>query len=166
MLRKIYKNFLSSKEVSNLLDLWKKTPGFDATTAGRAHSFYGCSAPMELTLRALELLDAGNPDAKYLDSFFLHYAEQQGCDDHTDSRSLTRVNVLLVKPARGGVFSVNKEDLPMDVGDAVVFEPCDDVHSVSLIEKGERVVWSMGLGRRPAGVVQARNRKPTLPTLG
>lgn len=145
-----------------MIALWKRTPGFDASIKGRReYDYHGVSAPMHLTLRVLELLDPKNPDAKYLDSFFLHYRTAQGCWAHRDPRSSTRVNVLLIKPPLGGEFVVDGRVNPMDVGDAIVFEPSKDVHGVTPCVGGSRVIWSMGLGTKPTEVVQARNRLPS-----
>lgn len=159
--RPIHKGFLSADEVSEMVALWKRTPGFDATMPGRAYDYHGLgSAPIHLTLKVLELVDAKDPEAKYLDSFFLHYRHGQSCLGHTDARSAARVNVLLIKPPFGGEFVINGRVHEMDVGDAVAFEPRKDVHSVTPVMHGDRLVWSMGLGTRPTEVVQARNRLP------
>jgi hypothetical protein len=156
----IHRGFLTPGEVAELVELWRKTPGFDVTAPRRTYNFHGCSAPIDLSLRVINILKS-TVDFNYLDSFFLHYEAGQGCDAHVDARSFSRLNVLLMKPPVGGVFRLDGAEQALEVGDAVLFNPGKQYHAVSKVEEGERLIWSMGLGTKPSAVLQARNRMPT-----
>jgi hypothetical protein len=149
----IHRGFLSPVEVSFLVSLWKRTPGKRV----RDYQFHGCQAPVDLTFRTLDLLTSASPEAKFLDSFFIHYLPNFGIAPHVDARSWSRVNVLLIKPPLGGQLIIEGEVQDMDVGDAVVFEPRLQEHMVTPVVEGERLIWSLGLSNGPSPTVSARN---------
>jgi hypothetical protein len=75
-----------------------------------------------------------------------------------------RLTLLLVAPERGGVLALEGEDVPLDVGDAVVFRPDLVAHGISDVVEGSRLTWcidcELPLGRMTrSGRRYGRRRK-------
>ncbi len=88
------------------------------------------------------------PDNDFWDVYILAYPEGAYIPPHRDEATAFgkrhhRVNVL-IQEAEGGVLKVDGKVVPLEEGDAIVFEPDVEEHEVSVVTKGTRLVWSVG----------------------
>lgn len=80
-----------------------------------------------------------------IDGWLIRYREGAGCDAHRDpvpGRRHYRLNIELRRPRRGGVF---QGDVLVRLGRAVLFRPDENVHAVTRVVEGERLVLSLGV---------------------
>lgn len=147
---RVIRSLYAPNEVAGLVDLYRESKA-RATRRGRdQYLFARCvDPPGYLVDRALAYLPLVS-SAPFLDSFFIGYCAGQGIAKHTDERSELRLNVLIVEPIVGGILTVDGAEVHIGVGDAVIFSPRTMEHSVSKVEMGERVIWSVGRTRSPA----------------
>jgi hypothetical protein len=105
---------------------------------------------LELTRRSLAELGAGAELA--WDRWLLRYVRGTHVPPHTDpplasGQEHWRLNGIVRAAGRGGVLALDGRTIELALGDAVVFRPDACRHEVSLVEEGERLVWSVGCNR-------------------
>jgi len=106
------------------------------------------SALAALEARAYQQLQPAPNDE--VNSFLLDYSDGHHIEEHVDSNSLQRLNLLVVaSQPPGGLFRVCGQPIALQPGDAVVFEPATMPHSVDPVV-ARRVIWSYGIVRRAA----------------
>lgn len=112
----------------------------------------------DLTRRSLKLLRESplcgqaslDPGHEFLawDRYLIHYPEGAAIPEHTDpvpeGQRHIRLNAQFGPVMEGGVFHLCGAAIPMNPGDAVIFRPDRDVHSVTQVTQGERWLWSVG----------------------
>lgn len=82
------------------------------------------------------------------DAYFLLYPNGSYIPPHKDDTAFgktkhMRLNALITKPIDGGILSINGKNVKLREGDAIVFTPNLETHSVSKVV-GERLVFSVG----------------------
>ena len=82
------------------------------------------------------------------DAYLLRYPNRSYLPPHRDLASLfgrryKRFDALVQAPDAGGVLRFGRAEVPLQVGDAVIFYPDEIEQSVSLVV-GERLVFSLG----------------------
>jgi hypothetical protein len=130
--------------------------------SGRQGTGYGKLALEERALPALaklllaqSLLEVGEPPEGYWDCYLLRYPVGTRVPPHVDpplQEGLVhvRMNLLVAAADEGGSLLLAGDEVPLEPGDAVVFRPDRDVHEVTPVMRGERLVWSVGCNL-PAG---------------
>ncbi len=96
-------------------------------------------------VRALGLVGAMD---EFWDAYLLRYPNGAYIPTHKDDAGFgrekhMRLNALIEKPEDGGKLTINYRSVDLDVGDAVIFMPNAQVHSVSKVF-GERLMFSVG----------------------
>eukprot|EP01122_Echinamoeba_exundans_P008463 TRINITY_DN2811_c0_g1_i1.p1 TRINITY_DN2811_c0_g1~~TRINITY_DN2811_c0_g1_i1.p1 ORF type:complete len:472 (+),score=41.11 TRINITY_DN2811_c0_g1_i1:444-1859(+) len=98
------------------------------------------------------------PDSLEWDCYLIKYPVGSRIPFHTDPLPVTegqeprvhrRLNAIVKSAQRGGSFCFKLDENKVDSqnpaeGDAIIFSPSHTEHSVSEIEDGERLVWSVG----------------------
>lgn len=154
----LLKRFLDEEDIRDLLQVWEdeRAFGWNLHRAEKNYRFAPClGAPIHLSQRAFAILPQKD-ELRYEDSFFIHYGNGGMTRPHKDARSGLRLNALLLAP-KFGALVINNREVPMEVGDAVVFEPNIEEHQVTTV-KGERLIWSVGRTKTP-GVVRRRTKE-------
>jgi hypothetical protein len=85
----------------------------------------------------------------FADAWLLRYPRGASIPPHVDPPEATgmqhvRLNAIVRAPRAGGVFTVDGAVVALAEGDAVVFRPDVDVHAVSVVDDGDRLVFSVG----------------------
>jgi hypothetical protein len=145
----VLRAFLSPDEVAALR---AQASAMDGWTPGRQHTGYDIlplrsimdrTAP--LVTRGLALV--GAPFEDYWDVYFIRYANGAHIPPHTDpaqhGRVHRRINAVLTQASEGGELMVAGITISLDVGDAVLFSPSGEEHSVSRV-RGSRLLFSVG----------------------
>ncbi len=125
-------------------------------TEGRQHSGYlkanlmGHKASVWFILlrRSLSRLSLVVGDLLDHDAYLIKYPVGSSIPTHVDpAPSATvghvRLNCLLTEGV-GGTLFVNDAPIPLRVRHAYMFRPDTEPHRVSVVERGERIVWSVG----------------------
>ena len=103
---------------------------------------------LEPLLRRARALLAIDDDNELWDAWLLRYPTGSGVPAHVDAAdgdfAHVRVNAIVRGANSGGVFAIDGVVIDLDVGDGVVFRPDVDVHEVSVVGAGDRVVFSVG----------------------
>ncbi len=139
----ILPQFLSPADIAELLardtgDGWKP---------GRQGTGYDILPLARDALAYRALAHVGTPFEDYWDVYLIRYRDGSHIPPHTDDaqhgRRHRRLNALLTAPRAGGELWIAGARVSLAVGDAVVFEPDRDVHSVTRVD-GERLLFSVG----------------------
>jgi hypothetical protein len=140
--------FLTSEEQSALLSLAPRL----AWEHGRQRTGYQKAsvlrlAPQAILDKTLALLASFSP--RGWDAYLLRYPMGSAIPDHVDPPLVdglrhVRLNAIVQSAAIGGIFSINGEEILLQERDAVLFWPDQELHCVSQIEAGERLLWSVG----------------------
>lgn len=94
-----------------------------------------------------KMLLAGCPKVIPFDLWLLRYPEGSEIDWHHDpveDKRHYRLNIELSRPEKGGKFVPAMPPI-FSVGRAVLFRPDENWHKVTKIERGSRLVLSLGL---------------------
>jgi hypothetical protein len=88
-------------------------------------------------------------DDEFWDAYLLLYPLGAYIPPHLDEAAAFgkkhhRLNAIVRRAGLGGRFVLAEQHLPLDVADAVLFEPDEVRHSVTEVLAGERVVFSVG----------------------
>jgi hypothetical protein len=147
MYRKV-PGFLTPTEQMQLLDL-ANTMGWEP---GRQQTGYqklslGQEAPRPLLDKTLALLAPYQPLA--WDCFLLRYPMHSEIPPHIDPPLVggwrhLRLNAVVRQSMMGGVLFLEDQEVRLVERDVVLFWPDRSRHSVSRIERGERLLWSVG----------------------
>lgn len=92
------------------------------------------------------------PDAIHSDCCLIRYPNGSSIPLHRDflrsedgtRETHTRLLVLIEKPESGGELFIEGNYVPLDVGDAVIFRPCEAEHHVTTVV-GERLMFGVGV---------------------
>ncbi len=99
-------------------------------------------------LLANSLAELGDPPEGWWDCWLLRYLPGAHVPPHRDPAREgcvhLRLNLMVAAPAAGGGLVIDGEDVPLAVGEAVVFRPDESAHQVARVERGTRLVWSVG----------------------
>ena len=146
----VLRAFLSPDEVAALRA--QAEAATDGWKPGRQHTGYdilplrsimGRESP--LVARGLALV--GTPFEDYWDVYFIRYEDGAHIPPHTDpaehGRVHRRINAVIAQAERGGELIVAGIKIDLAVGDAVLFSPSGDEHSVSRVH-GSRLLFSVG----------------------
>ena len=98
--------------------------------------------------RSLALLEVPRASA-FWDAWLLHYPRGAMIPGHKDAPDAAgvghhRLNALVTPATRGGVLVIDGDEVALFPGDGVLFRPDLQVHAVSEVVVGERLVWSVG----------------------
>lgn len=141
--------FLSSDEVA---DLRQRSERVAAWRPGRQHTGYEiCPLQDEMPpahpLIARALARIGTPVENRWDVYFIRYLDGSHIPPHVDpadpGHRHRRLNVVLGQAAAGGTLVIDGRTIELGVGDAVLFYPDAEVHSVSAV-RGTRLLFSVG----------------------
>lgn len=144
----IHHEFLSSRDIELVLSIvdscsWEQ--GRQGTGYLKA-SVHGNQTIMEIILRCLVYIGA-SPKSGY-DCYLLRYPEHSYIPPHQDDAPFgsrhSRINIIIKTADLGGILKICDEEIEISSGDAYYFRPDLYEHSVSEIEKGERIVLSIG----------------------
>ena len=144
--------FLTSAERTLLAEIARA--GVLAFEPGRQQTGYQKLAVQDddrlssLIDRSLKLLAIPRTSA-FWDAWLLFYPRGAQIPGHKDAPEAPgvghhRLNAIVTPAARGGVLVVHGEEVPLGPGDGVLFRPDLQVHAVSEVVVGERLVWSVG----------------------
>lgn len=102
--------------------------------------------------RSLTLLAIPRTSA-FWDAWLLFYPRGAQIPGHKDAPEAPgvghhRLNAI-VTPATRGILVVDGEEVPLGPGDGLLFRPDLQVHAVTEIIEGERLVWSVGCWKAP-----------------
>jgi hypothetical protein len=95
-------------------------------------------------------LDELDPTAVHSDCCLIKYPNGSNIPLHRDllrgenQEVHTRLLVLIQKPESGGELFIEDTFVPLDVGDAVIFRPCEVSHYVTTVS-GERLMFGVGV---------------------
>lgn len=103
--------------------------------------------------RSLALLEVPR-SSSFWDAWLLCYPRGSMIPPHTDAPDAAgvghhRLNALVAAATHGGVLSIDGAEVPLVAGDGLLFRPDLQVHAVSEIVVGERLVWSVGCWKAP-----------------
>ena len=105
-----------------------------------------CPHLQDAVARALSALGA---EGEGHDCYLLRYPPGAYVGPHRDHAPMglrhARLNALVAAPSVGGDLTIAGVAVPMGVGDAVVFNPDVDVHSVERCSGAERLVLTVGV---------------------
>jgi predicted 2-oxoglutarate/Fe(II)-dependent dioxygenase YbiX len=146
----VLKAFLSPGEVAALRA--QAEAATDGWKPGRQHTGYDIlplrsilDRDSPLVARGLALV--GTPFEDYWDVYFIRYEDGAYIPPHTDpaehGRVHRRINAVLAQAERGGELIVAGIKIVVAVGDAVLFSPSGDEHSVTRVH-GSRLLFSVG----------------------
>ena len=93
-----------------------------------------------------------DPDSIHSDCCLIRYPDGSNIPLHRDvvraedeTREVhTRLLVLIQKPESGGELYIEGTFVPLDVGDAIIFRPCEVSHYVTAVS-GERLMFGVGV---------------------
>lgn len=155
----LIRKLMSTQEVERLLLIWEqeRVIGWLIDREVKKCHFTPCLNEEFKAKALLYLPQARYDELTYVDSFFIYYTDGDKTEPHMDGRSGKRINVLLKKPEEG-VLRISDRDVPMEVGDAVVFYPDKELHEVTPV-KGERLIWSVGRARTPPTLRNPQRKK-------
>jgi len=74
--------------------------------------------------------------------YIIKYTQGESCVPHTDPTPVTAI-VQLNTDFEGGVFKLNRMPIPMRLGDAIVFENENTLHSVKEVVSGVRYALAL-----------------------
>lgn len=149
-MRKV-EGFLSAGERQALAALSSSSSSFVPGRQGTGYEklalrdVAGCDV---VVARARALLGLADDNALF-DAWLLRYPRGSGVPAHVDAAAAddhvhVRVNAVVVAADAGGVLAIDGAVVDLAAGDAVVFRPDVEVHAVSVVDVGERVVFSVG----------------------
>lgn len=81
-----------------------------------------------------------------LDCYLIHYPEESYIPPHVDSApngKMYRLNIELRRAEQGGIFQCTENIFSL-FGRIFLFRPDIEMHSVSKIQKGSRLIFSIG----------------------
>jgi hypothetical protein len=141
----VLRGFASAREIDELRGYANR----DGWRAGRQGTGYETlslrDVPHPIVARALALI--GEPFEDFWDVYLIRYNDGAHIPDHVDEaqhgRQHRRLNVLLEEARAGGELRIAGAIVELSVGDAVLFDPDRDVHTVSRVE-GTRMLFSVG----------------------
>jgi hypothetical protein len=115
----------------------------------------------ELTRRSLAEL--GPVERDRWDRYLLRYRVGTFVLPHVDPPlepgwMHVQLNLVVQHAKNGGRLYLDGVEVPLEVGDAVVFRPDVSRHEVTPIEAGERLIWSVGCNLRESGSGPERQR--------
>jgi hypothetical protein len=144
----IHHEFISSSDLRKIRSLlpslsWEE--GRQQTGYFKS-SVHGNEQISEIILRCLVYIGA-SPKSGY-DCYLIRYPEGSHIPPHVDDAPFgarhSRLNILVKSADFGGILKVCDEEIEIFDGDAYYFRPDLYEHSVTTIEKGERVILSVG----------------------
>ena len=146
----VLKGFLSPDEVAALRTQAERAT--DGWKPGRQHTGYDILPLRSIMDRdsplvARGLAKVGVPFEDYWDVYFIRYEDGAHIPPHRDpaehGRVHRRINAVLAQADRGGELIVAGIKIELAVGDAVLFSPSGEEHSVSMVF-GSRLLFSVG----------------------
>ena len=145
---KILHNFLSAGEIAHLAhcgDRHDFEPGRQGTGYEKLALKYD-EWPLARE-RCLAALGVSYDTAH--DCYILRYQVGARIPSHVDDAPLAsehhRVNVCIIEPGAGGVLRVGDSAVPLHAGDAYLFRPDVEEHEVSVVTKGVRLMFTVGV---------------------
>ena len=152
---RLLEGFLSGDEIERLRVLAVDAAFVEGRQAtGYVKAAFG-DVPELAGLRARSLAALGMATDTPHDAYLLAYPTGSSIPPHVDLvadgwRHL-RLNAVIMQASQGGELTIDGIVVPLAVGQAVVFSPDREVHAVSEIVHGERLLWSVGCLLRDAG---------------
>jgi hypothetical protein len=159
---RIVENLATSQALAELAAL-ASAPGWLAGPDGIGHE----KLPLDdaalrsagRRLLAKSLAELGDPPDGWWDCQLLRSVPGAHVPSHHDPAEdgcvRLRLELIVAAPAAGGALLIDGEDVPLAIGDAVVFRADQAAHEVAPVERGTRLVWSVG-----ANLPQGRYARP------
>jgi hypothetical protein len=117
-------------------------------TGYKTASAVDCSELQQLREHCLVHLE---PNWTHSDCILIHYPNGSWCPKHKDvlltggeDNIHTRVLIMIQQPESGGELFIEDVLVPLEVGDAVIFRPCEVEHHVTPVV-GERLMFGVGV---------------------
>jgi hypothetical protein len=89
----------------------------------------------------------GEPVEDFWDTYLIRYPDGSSIPKHLDDASFglrhRRLNAMVTAPEDGGRLTINNIEIPLLVGDAVLFYPNEEEHEVTTV-RGTRLIFSVG----------------------
>lgn len=144
----VLRRFLSPDEIASLRALAETPNGWVTGRQGTGYDtlpLRDALADHPIVARALAKI--GTPFEHYWDIYVIRYLDGAHIPEHVDAaqhgRRHRRINAVLAQPRSGGDLYIDQTHVVLDVGDAVLFEPDRERHSVTPVV-GTRLLFSVG----------------------
>lgn len=147
---KLINNFLSSYDIAYLLNLSETMSGWTKGRQGTGYDVLYLKDRVGIQyLISSTLTKLGPIFEDFWDAYLIRYQVGDFIDYHKDEAAFFgkrhhRINAMVKVAEQGGDFFINHEKVEFPLGAAIDFFPDEEEHGVTKVEKGLRLVFSVG----------------------